>query len=167
MADKLRVAAGNLGDLIAWLDELNIQDLRYELKKLRALRTWAFERAGIDYGEGAKVRIADGYTVTRCNADGSANGWWGYRECLAGGALGTAVRIDFSPLQMAWYADFRPDREWSVGEIGGKTVRYWHGPAADTPEGHEPPSAYDQEHYPDGRRHVFSMRAENLRAVRP
>jgi hypothetical protein len=163
MADQLRLAAGNLGDLIAWLDKLNIQDLQWELKKLRALREWALEQAGIDYEEGAKVRIDDDYVVSSRNKDGSPDGWWHYRECLAGGAVGTATRIDFSPHQMAWYVNFRPDREWSVDQMDGKTVRYWHGPVADTPEGHKPPTAFDQEHYPDGRKHTFSMRAEDLR----
>lgn len=153
---------GNLGDLIAWLDKLDIQDLRYELKKLQALREWAHGQAGIDYGEGDKVCIDDDYVVSSRNKDGSPNGWWHYRECLAGGALGTAVRIDFSPHAMAWYTDFRPDREWSVSQMHGETVRRWHGPAAETPEGYEPPTAFDQEHYPDGRKHVFPMRAGNL-----
>lgn len=162
MTDQLRLAAGNLGDLIAWLDKLSIQDLRYELEKLRALRTWALERAGIDYDEGSEVRIDSGYRVARLNRDGSPNGWWHYRECLEGGAAGTVTRIDFSPHHMAWYADFRPAREWSVSEEGGKTVRRWHGPAADTPEGYEPPSEFDQDRYPDGRKHIFSMRAEDL-----
>ena len=101
MADQLRLAAGNLGDLIAWLDKLNIQDLRYELEKLRALREWAFEQAGIGYEEGGKARIRDGYAVPRLNKNGSANGWWHYRECLAGGATGTVARIDFSPHRKA------------------------------------------------------------------
>jgi hypothetical protein len=162
VTDRLRLAAGNLSDLIAWLDKLNIQDLQYELKKLRALREWALGQAGIDYEEGSKVRVDDDYVVPSRNSDGSPNGWWHYRECLEGGALGTVVRIDFSPHQMAWYADFRPDREWSVDQMGGETVRYWHGPAADTPEGYKPPTSFDQEHYPDGRKHTFSMRAENL-----
>jgi hypothetical protein len=167
MADQLRLAAGNLDDLITWLGKLDIRDLRYELEKLRALREWALDRAGVDYEEGGAVRVRSGYAVARLNKDGSPNGWWHYRECLAGGALGTVTRIDFSPHQMAWYAGFRPDREWSVSETGGKTVRRWHGPVADTPEGYEPPSAFDQENYPDGRKHIFSMRAEDLRGVPP
>ena len=150
-------------ELLSWLDKLDTQQLRWELKKLAALRTWALEQAGIDYKEGGKVRIRDDYRVAQYNKDGSPNGWWHYRECLAGGSAGTVTRIDFSPHHMAWYADFRPDREWSVSEIGGETVRHWHGPAADTPDGHKPPSVFDQDRYPDGRKHTFSMRAENLR----
>jgi len=161
MTDQLRLS--NLDDLVSWLDKINTQEFRYELEKLRAIRRWAFERAGIDYDEGDQVRIDGDYAVSRQNRDGSPNGWWHYRECLAGGSLGTVVRIDFSPHHMAWYADFQPDREWSVDESGSRTVRRWHGPVADTPEGHEPPSRYDQEQHPDGRKHTFSMRAENLR----
>ena len=160
-APKL-IAPGNIGDLITCLSALNFQDFQYELKKLRALREWAFERAGINYEEGDKVRLNDEFFVSSKNRDGSPNGWWHYRECLAGGALGTAVRIDFSPYQMAWYTDFRPDREWSVSQERNGTVRRWHGPAADTPAGYEPPSTFDQEHYPDGRKHIFSMRAEQI-----
>ena len=154
----------DLAELITWLDKLDIQDLRYELKKLRALRTWALEQAGVDYTEGDEVRIRSGYTVARLNKNGPPNGWWHYRECLAGGAPGIVTQIDFSPHAMAWYADFRPAREWSVSEMhDGEMVRHWHGPVADTPEGHKPPSPFDQEHYPDGRKHTFSMRAEDLR----
>ena len=105
---------GNLADLIAWLDKLNIQDLRYELKKLQALREWAFDQAGIDYAEGDKVRISSDYVVAYRLKDGFPNGRWHYRECLAGGASGTAVRIDFSPYAKAWCTDFRPDREWET-----------------------------------------------------
>lgn len=162
MTGQLRLSAGNISDLITWLDKLNVQEFRYELRKLQAIREWALEQAGIDYEEGSKVRITDGHAVTGHHRDGSANGWWHYRECLAGGALGTVTGIDFSPLHKAWYAYFRPDREWAIIETRGQMRRLWHGPAADTPEGFEPPSAYDQEHYPDGRKHVFSMRAEDL-----
>jgi hypothetical protein len=158
---------GNLGDLIAWLGMLRTADFRYELEKLRALRRWAFEQAGIGYEEGDTVRLAPGYAVSRLNRGGSLNGWWHYRECLAGGATGTAVRIDFSPHQMAWYTEFRPDRGWSVAECGGATVRHWHGPAAETPEGYEPPSAFDREHYPDGRTHVFRFLAADLLKAAP
>lgn len=136
------------------------------MKRLQALRVWAFEQAGIDYEEGDKVRVRDGYAVSSKNRDGTPNGWWHYRECLTGGAVGTAVRIDFSPHHMAWYADFRPDREWSVSEVSGEVVRRWHGPVADTPEGYRPPSDFDQEHYPAGLKHVFSMRAADLWTAR-
>lgn len=165
VTDQLRLTPGNLGDLITWLDKLDVQAFQWELKKLRALRIWAMQQAGIDYEEGGRARIVDGYTVSSLNSDGSANGWWDYRECLAGGATGTVVRIDFSPHHMAWYADFRPDREWVLFEMRGETVRNWHGPADDTPDGYAPPSAWEQEHYPDGRKHIFAMRAENLRPL--
>ena len=152
-----------LDDLISRLDVLSTGDWRWELKKLRAIRDWAYEQAGIWFKEGNPVRIRDGYAVSRLNNDGSHNGWWHYRECLTGGATGTAVKIDFSPYHSAWYAEFRPDREWSaVSEMGSETVRYWHGPAADTPEGYKPPSEFDQEKCPDGRKHTFFMRVTNL-----
>jgi hypothetical protein len=157
------IVPGAVGELLECLGAIDLQALRYELEKLRAAREWAFRQAGIDYEEGGKVRLRDDYRVSAQNRDGSPNGWWPYRECLTGGATGTAVRIDFSPHHMAWFTDFRPDREWSVSERGGgEAVRYWHGPAAETPASYEPPTAFDQERYPEGRRHVFGMLAADL-----
>jgi hypothetical protein len=154
-----------LDDLIERIGALSAGDLRCELSKLRAIRDWAYEQAGIGFKEGDRVRIRDGYAVSRLNRDGSFNGWWAYRECLAGGALATAVTIDFSSWSRAWYADVRLMREWSVSEMSGRDVRYWHGPASDTPDGYKPPSPFDQEHYPEGLRHTFGMRVTNLEAA--
>jgi hypothetical protein len=154
-----------LDDLIERVDALSAGDFRYELKKLRAIRDWAYEQAGIGFKEGDRVSIRDGYAVSRLNRDNSFNGWWHYRECLAGGALATAVTVDFSPMHQEWYADVRLDREWAVSEIGGRDVRHWHGPAGQTPAGYERPTPFDQEHYPEGRRHTFSMRVTDLEAA--
>jgi hypothetical protein len=156
---------GNLDDLIEWISALSAGDFRYELTKLRAIRDWAYKQAGIGFGGGDRVRIRDGYAVSRLNRDGSPSGWWHYRECLTGGATGTAAEIDFSPHRENWYASIRLDREWSVSETGGRDIRRWHGPAGSTPAGYEPPSAYDREHYPDGRRHVFCMNVADLEKV--
>ena len=158
-----QVSPGRLGDLIGWLSQLNTQEMDWELRKLTALREWALEQAGIDYAEGDAVVLAPDFRVDQRNPDGTANGWWSYRECLAPGAKGTAVRIDFSPRYKRWAVDFRPDREWSVGQVHGQPARWWHGPAADTPSGYEEPSSFDRENYPAGRRHVFMMWASDVR----
>jgi hypothetical protein len=159
------VRPGSLDDLIEWLSALNTGDFRYELKKLRAIRDWAYAQAGIGFKEGDRVRIRDGYAVSRLNSDDSFNGWWHYRECLTGGALATAVTVDFSPLHREWYADVRLDREWAVSEIGGEDVRHWHGPDGETPEGYVRPTRFYRENYPDGRRHTFGMRVTDLEAA--
>jgi hypothetical protein len=166
MDEKIsRVRIDDLRDLLAWMGNLNTQDFQWQLKKLNAMRSWAMEKAGIDFEVGDAVVIAPGFVVRSRNADNSPNGWWGYRECLNEGATGVAHDIDFSPHINTWVVDFKLDREWSISEFAGDTSRYWHGMVGDTPPGYRPPSSYDQEHYPEGRRHIFSMRASDLRKV--
>ena len=76
-------------------------------------------------------------------------------ECLIPGATAEVVDIKFSPYLGGWRVDIRLDQEWSVGEDGWPepTVkRYWHGSLDTTPDGYIPPSAFNQQHYPQGRR---------------
>lgn len=143
-------------DLLTALTPAGVTALQRELQQLRAIRGWALSQA-CTFAVGDTVAIADGYTV-------KPGGWWPYREAITPGARATVLEIDFSTHHGAWYASIRLEREWSVGEYPlNRTVRYWHGPAADTPDGHEPPTAYDQEHYPEGRKHTFMLGVHWLR----
>lgn len=150
--------------LLEQVDSWSRQDLKYELKKYKAIKDWAFKKAGINYGVGDTVRIKDGYRVTEKLSDGHANGWWPSRECLVPGALATVTEIDFNAAHNYWYADIVLDREWSVG-TGKDPDRYWHGPADDTPKGMKPPSQFDIDKYPNGRKHTFSFSAGHLEKV--
>ena len=142
-----------LDETLAHLETLDHHKLKYEIRRLRAVYTWALERCGVDYRAGDRVVIA-----ADCPRN---NGWAGYREALARGATATVREIEFNEYSNGWQATIVLDREWANGREEG--VRYWHGPAADTPDGMQPPSAYDQEHHPEGRKHTFSLRAEWLR----
>jgi hypothetical protein len=158
----------SLDDVMGVLGALADADIRYEIEKLRAIRRWAFDQIGIDYAVGDRVRIKKGYQPRQHFADGQRHGWWPYRECLVAGATATVTKIDFNASHGYWYADIVLDREWSVGDNPDTCrfdVRHWHGPADDTPDGMEPPSKFDQEHYPEGRKHTFSFKAEMLERV--
>ena len=149
-------------DMVNLLDATDVQDLRYEVKKYRAIKEWAFKQAGIDFLVGDKVEI-HGWTAQK-------DGWWPSRECLHEGAIATVMDIDFSPHSMTWYADVVLDREWSVSDYpGGKAdevkTRFWHGPVNETPEGYTPPGKFDQENYPNGRKHTYSFNVKYLRKL--
>lgn len=147
-----RTAEQIITDLLA----ADLSAVQAELRNLRAVAAWALRQA-CDFGEGDQVVIAE-----PVNAD---NGWSPYRECLAVGATAVAKSIRFSERHDTWVADIVLDREWEVGVewSGVEVVRHWHGPAADTPDGMEPPRDYDRKHYPDGRKHTFAMRVGRLR----
>lgn len=154
------MTAAKVEEFFSHVEALSTQDVKWELKKLRAIRDWALQRTGIDYQIGDTVGI-----VRVLNTD---NGWAPYRDALAPGASATVTDIDFNTYTESWYADIILDREWSVSDYpppDGKT--YWHGKAIDTPEGYEPPSKYDQERHPEGRRHSFSVPVAFLAKVRP
>lgn len=143
--------------LTEWLRSMpNVQDIEWQLKKAESIRQWCITQLPVR--EGQRVRI-----VTAPNCD---NGWAPYREALAVGATATVVRIDFNPYSYngegAWHANIRLDREWSHSEMHDGVHRWWNGPVGETPEGMAPPSKYDQEHYPEGRRHLFSLLADCL-----
>lgn len=154
-----------LDGLLGWLDELNLQDVQAEARKLQAIREWALGSIGVDYGAGDKVVIRDGFTVSLERSPG----WWPSRECLAPGALASVRKIDFSPWHKTWYAEIVLGLEWAVSELPGHSgcsaylKRWWRGSAATTPEGYEPPSSYDQERHPDGHRHLFTLGVKWLR----
>lgn len=146
-------------DLMAWLRAMpSVQEIDAELRKAQAVREWCLQRLPVS--EGDRVRIT--------RAPNTANGWRPYRECLAVGAVATVVRVDFNRYSLdgagAWHADIRLDREWSHSPDLG--MRWWNGPADETPEGMEPPTKYDRETYPAGRRHTFSMLADSLERIR-
>lgn len=149
-------------ELLTMVDGIDGQAVAYEHRKLLAIREWALGRIGIDYRTGDRVRIKDDYEVHERFADGHHNGWWPYRDCLVPGALATAGEIDFNAVHGYWYADITLDREFSTYEISDEFTHFWHGPVASTPEGMKPPTAFDQEHYPNGRRHLFSFDATQL-----
>lgn len=151
-----------MDELLAFLKGFDRQKLDYEYRKFQAIREWAFEQIGIDYAEGDRVRIKQGYKLKQFFSDGTPNGWWPYREALAPGATATVNKIDFNASHRYWYAEIVLDREWAVDERG---AIHWHRPAKDTPEGMEPPPKYDQEHYPEGRKHTFSFEAKWLERV--
>lgn len=142
-----------LDDTLAHLEALDHTKLKYEIRRLQAVYSWALERCGVDYRTGDRVVIAADFPRN--------NGWAAYREALARGATATVREIEFNEYSKAWQATIVLDREWSVGREGG--VRYWNGPAAETPDGMEPPSVSEQEQYPEGRKHTFSLRVEWLR----
>lgn len=156
MADRLRTVE-EISDVLGRID---LQHLRYEFRKAAEIREWAIAHAGIDFGVGDQVEICDDFAA-RLKPD---SGWYTSREALAEGATATVEEIDF---YKGWYAKIVLNREWTVHKRGdGEVVRHWTGSTADTPDGYEPPSRYDQEHYPVGRKHSFMMRVEHLQATR-
>jgi hypothetical protein len=92
-------------------------------------------------------------------------GWAPYAETMAPGATATVQKISFNTHYGYWYADIIFDREWSCDTSNSESnvIRRWHGPVDETPDRYEPPSAYEQEHYPQGRKHTFSMPVKHLR----
>ncbi len=146
---------GKVLDVLAGIDQ---QAIRYEVKKLRAIRDWALSQLNLGYGVGDRVRIVDGWTFDPVKSPG----WAAYREVLSPGARATVLEIDFNAVHGYWYADIMLDREWSTSSDGR---RWWHGPVEETPEGMDPPSAFDQERYPAGRKHTFALRATALERV--
>jgi len=147
-------------ELVDALDGIDLQTLRYEVSKLRAVRGWALRQIGADFAVGDQVRIAEDLAI------GRSSGWWSYRDCLDVGATGTVTDIDFSTYpdggRGRWYAEIILDAEWSYGY---SDKRHWFGPATETPEGYEPPSAYDIGRYPEGNKHTFSIGVTKLRRV--
>ena len=145
--------SGQIGQLLDVVEKLNHQKFRFELKTLYAIREWAMRKAGIDFVEGDTVVI-----VQDIRTD---NGWRPYKESLVRGATGTVAKIDFYE---GWYALVVLDRAWTVNTLpNGPTTRHWKGHAEDTPEGMEPPTEYDQEHHPQGKRKSFMLDVEWLR----
>lgn len=152
-----------MNKLLDWLEAApSGGELRHEIKQAAAIRAWCYRQLGIEVGD--RVRIAVDLNITATDAWG----WLPYTEALAKGATATVVDIDFNPYcndgEGGWQAKIRLDREWSTGSPlrDGTVKRYWHGPTAETPEGYEPPSPYDQEKYPLGRKHTFAIQTHKL-----
>lgn len=149
------MSAAVIDDVLDTLAGINTQDLRWQIKQFRAIRDWAVKQA-CDFDAGDRVEIQPSLHIA------SDSGWWHYREALAPGATATVTAIDFNSHYGYWAADIILDREWSVSTFQGET-RYWDGPASETPAGYKPPSNFDQEKYPDGRKHTFAMPVKHLR----
>lgn len=145
-------SVGSLDRLLDVIASVPEQTLRYEVRKLRAIREWALDQVGVDYAVGDAVRIVAGFRVNPVKS----YGWAGYQEALAAGARAKVVAIDFNISRRRWYVQIVLDREWSVTTVES-TRRWWHGPADETPEGFEPPDAYEREHYSRGRKHTFTL----------
>lgn len=149
-----------LDEILDTLRNIDTQTVKFEIDTLRAIRDWALQQTGIDFAEGDSVLIAEDLNI------GPDSGWWHYRETLAKGQTGIVKEIGFNGYHKYWYASFVPDREWAMNSSLTEDVkRYWHGPPDATPEGYHPPSKYEAEHYPEGRKHTFSMNVKRLRKV--
>lgn len=149
-----------LEDLIESTKDWN--DLRLELENLQAIVKWARESLNLGYEEGDRVQIV---SPRPSQSDG---GWKIYSECLSVGQTGVVKRIFFSKYHGRWFVDFMPDEEWTVHagwRAGDPERRHWHGPVDKTPEGYEPPSKFDVETYPEGRKHKFMFNPEWLIAA--
>ncbi|MGR3875749.1 hypothetical protein ACUXZZ_45270 (plasmid) [Streptomyces graminifolii] len=146
-----------LRDTVDALSQVSIQNLRNELDDLEAIREWAMEQLDVDYRPGDRVTI-NAHISSLADA---ASGWYAYREALAPGQEGTAGDIQYDRCRKRWYVLVGMDRTWSVHERGWgpntTQIRFWNGPAAETPDGYEPPSQHDQEHHPDGKIKHFYM----------
>lgn len=153
------MTARSIDEVLDFLGGIDVHSIRYQQKKMHAIYEWALEHLGIDY------RVGDHVRIMRCVVPGEdcpakRNGWWHYREALAVGATATVTKIDFNDFWKYWGANIVLDREWSYIDDTGK--RYWHGRWEDTPEGYEAPHEIDREMYPNGRRHTFAVRVEDL-----
>jgi hypothetical protein len=151
-----------IDEIAAALRAIDMAALRWEVAKAHAIREWALHHVGVDYHIGDRVVI-----VTEIP---TANGWYAYRESLVQGATGVVDDIDFNPYadngRGAWHASVALDRAWAVADTFGTVKRHWKGKVTETPPGFEPPDAYTQEKYPNGKRKVFALRVEWVRLYR-
>jgi hypothetical protein len=148
-------------ELLDTLASVDQQELHYELKKLRAIRAWALDKLCLTYEVGDVVEIASTWHLDL----NKSPGWAVYKEALAPGARAKVLRIDFNSVHGYWYTDIALEREWSYVKSVTEEERWWHGPIAETPEGMHSPTPYDQEHYPNGRKHTFAFPATKLLGV--
>jgi hypothetical protein len=144
-------------DLLALLTPSNVQRICSDLERLRAIEQWALDSLRLDHKPGDRV------VITSPEPSNVGEGWHQYREALAPGQTGIAQEIRFNRYCNCWQVLVGLDRSWSVHTESDRTTRYWNGPASETPDGHTPPSAFDQEHHPNGRTKHFAM---NVRWVR-
>lgn len=141
------------------LRSLDFHSLEYELQRYQGIRDWAIKSLDLGYGVDDRVQIVSPIPGL------SKDGWRPYAECLGVGSTGVVKRIEFSLSGKRWVADFVPDHEWATSSGQKEVTRYWHGPVDETPDGYEPPSSYEAEHYPLGRKHTFMFDVEWLIAA--
>lgn len=146
-----------LQEFLTTLQQMPTSDWKYQLEKFQAITAWAIKQA-CTFSEGDRVVIAKDLNITQ----EESWGWMPYREALAVGQTGTVQRIDFNTHWGYWYAEVILDREWSVSKHAGEIVRHWRGPVGETPPGYAPPSQYNQEHYPEGKRGIFCIPVKYL-----
>lgn len=147
-----------IDQLVTALEATNMQQLRAEMANLRAVKAWALAQLDIDFHVGDRV------VITSPEPSQVGGGWHHYREALAVGQTGIAGEITFNEARGIWQCLVGMDRTWSVHEretwpppASPVVTRYWNGPADETPEGFEPPRAYDREHHPNGKIKRFAM----------
>jgi len=143
-------------DTLAALEGISLQRLRAEVYNLRAIKAWALDQLAVDFKPGDRV------TITSPKPSETGGGWSHYREALAPGRTGSAGEITFNEHANRWQCLVGMDRTWSVHceeRYGAPDTytRYWFGPVGETPDGHEPPSGYDQERHPEGQIKYFAM----------
>lgn len=135
-------------DLLKFIGAVDTTSIRYQAEKLNAIRDWAVAQL--------PVAVGDAVTLTRDLGTSPSHGWHHFREALTAGARATVVELDYSVIAKRWQVGIHLDRQWSVSAYAFAGVtRYWDGPAADTPAGYVPPSTYDQEQHPQGKRSRF------------
>ncbi|MFI5814919.1 hypothetical protein ACIA7S_28670 [Streptomyces sp. NPDC051643] len=146
----------DLRDTLTALASLDLRSLRNELDRLVAIREWAMDQIGVDYKVGDRVIITD-LNVSRVDP---THGWYPYREALALGQGGTVEEITFNTHSKRWVTCVAMTHTWSVHEQGWglntKQVRYWNGPADETPDGYTPPLT------PNGKTKHFYISADSI-----
>jgi hypothetical protein len=147
-------------EAIEAIRSIDLQALHYEVKVLRAIKDWAMQQLNVDYKPGDRVVIVSN------GPSGVGGGWAGYSEALAPGQMGVAGEIGFNTHSGRWYVMVGLDRSWETSHNhDGMATRYWNGPAAETPPGFKPPSAFDQERNPEGRVKWFAMQLGWVRKI--
>lgn len=135
----------SVDDAITAIKSFDLQAIQAEVDELRAIRTWALEQIGVDFTAGDRV------VIRSSKPSKVGHGWASYREALAIGQTGIAGEPYFNQSCQRWQVLVGMDRAGSIHESHDGTVtRYWRGPADETPDGYEPPSAFDQERHPNG-----------------
>lgn len=138
----------------------NAKNLESRLKYLHALEEWA--EAQQPFKAGDHVCIRKNWSFDRVDSWG----WSGFEECLVGGATAVVRRVYFSIWSKDWSIEIVLDNEWSGSVYAGEITRYWNGPACETPDWCQTPSDYDQKTHPEGIKHTWRFKAENLRRVK-
>lgn len=145
-----------IDEILEFVSSIDIQSLKWQIRKYRSIREWALQQLGIDYRVGDRVQI-----IKKLKTD---NGWACYAEALAVGQTGRVVEVDFSEYAKKWFVTVALDKAWSVSHrSNGETIRYWRGKVSETPEGMVAPSQVEQEHYPDGKVKYFMLWTDEVR----